>query len=203
MVLFSLAGGGGCEAAFPVASSTASGAPAGLSSAPEPIASGISSATEERPVGIFVGRLKLTKGEQPMVGGRLVSSDSFEERFGVEWRKLLAGRRVRVTGREHVHVCGPDEQCLSDGEIPQILDVRMIEVCASPSAALLAGPRSVPCPPTGEEERACAAECDEQSRACDGVPISNGGAGPRRCGCARETCVESCATSGEVDFRCH
>jgi hypothetical protein len=194
----------GCEArntAVPAATPTTEVAPVETSSPPPLPATPGPPATEQPRAAVVVGRLQLTKGAQPLVGGLLVAAENFEERFGPGWRTHLAGRRVRVTGRKDVHVCEPQEQCMSSGEIPQMLDVRMVEVCSSASLELAPLPRAVACPPSEAEVSACKSECDEQSRRCDSAAGS--GPGPRRCGCARVSCFEGCAESAEADFRCH
>lgn len=164
---------------------------------------GPTSTQEEAPLSVVVGRVQLTKGEQPMVDGRLVSAESFEKRFGADWRKELREHRVRITGRAHTHVCGPDEQCLSGGEIPQMLDVRMIEICASPDHYFTRGRNPVPCPPTKAEESACQTKCNEESKACGEASARGTGPGLRPCGCAMVTCEQGCEMSGEPDFHCH
>lgn len=90
---------------------------------------------------------------------------------------------------------------MSGGEIPQMLDVRRVEVCSSASPGLAPLSGAVACLPGEEEVSACKSECEEQSRRCDGA--SGSGPGPRRCGCARVSCMHGCAESAEADFRCH
>lgn len=200
VVLLGMAGCDGGKVAVPAASPTVE-APLATAPRASPEPSGAAAAGEGAALSVIVGRMELVTGARPMVDKWLVEASSFEERFGADWRKELRDRRVRVTGREHVHVCAPEEECLSYGEVRRLLDVRMIEICASPDLSFTMGRTTVPCPPTKAEEGACVAACSEESKACN--QSGSAGPGPRRCGCAMVVCEESCERSGEVDFRCH
>ena len=159
--------------------------------------------TAEATLSLVIGRVRVVPDGRPMVDGWLISAAAFEERFGADWLGILRDRRVRVTGREESHPCGPEEECLSDGEVRRLTSVRMIEVCWSPDLSFTMGRKTVPCLPTPAEERACNSACSAESQVCSATSRTETGTVSRRCGCAMVTCEQNCAKSGEVDFRCH
>jgi hypothetical protein len=63
------------------------------------------------------GELQASKGFAA-VADVLIPSDAVEKRFGSDWRTTAVGKRVRVRGKLRVHKCGPQEQCLIQGELP-------------------------------------------------------------------------------------
>jgi hypothetical protein len=77
---------------------------------------------------LVVGTLSIEKGKQPMIAGRRFDSSVMDQFFGPAWRDL-AGRRLRVRGVKHDHVCEPAAQCLAGGIIPRLNDVTSVELC--------------------------------------------------------------------------
>jgi len=76
------------------------------------------------------GKLRTTKGAQPIVEGVLISTDFFEEE-GKSWHEKvesLEGKTVVITGQVNRHWCGPMEQCMSDGYIDSMQEVDSFEV---------------------------------------------------------------------------
>ncbi|WP_282421419.1 hypothetical protein [Polyangium sp. 15x6] len=57
----------------------------------------------------------------------LLPDDVLGEKLGRDWRTTMVGKRVRVRGKLRIHKCGPQEQCLIQGELP-ILTPDSIEV---------------------------------------------------------------------------
>ncbi|MDC0740011.1 hypothetical protein [Polyangium mundeleinium] len=57
----------------------------------------------------------------------LIPRDDLKKHLGADWQKTTVGKRVRVRGKLRIHKCGPQEQCLIQGELP-ILTPDSIEV---------------------------------------------------------------------------
>ncbi|TKD12739.1 hypothetical protein [Polyangium fumosum] len=57
----------------------------------------------------------------------LIPRDDLKKHLGEDWQKTTVGKRVRVRGKLRIHKCGPQEQCLIQGELP-ILTPDSIEV---------------------------------------------------------------------------
>ncbi|WP_272417343.1 hypothetical protein [Polyangium jinanense] len=72
------------------------------------------------------GELHASKGFGA-VADVLLPHDVLEEKLGRDWRTTMVGKRVRVRGKLRIHKCGPEEQCLIQGELP-ILTPDSIEV---------------------------------------------------------------------------
>ncbi|MDI1447366.1 hypothetical protein [Polyangium sp. 6x1] len=72
------------------------------------------------------GELRTSKGFGA-VADVLLPHDVLEEKLGSDWRTTMVGKRVRVRGKLRIHKCGPQEQCLLQGELP-ILTPDSIEV---------------------------------------------------------------------------
>ncbi|AUX42601.1 uncharacterized protein SOCE26_040340 [Sorangium cellulosum] len=148
----------------------------------------------------WVGTLELTKGEQPIIAGRLMSREDAERLLGPGWR-ALRGRRVRVLASLRDHVCEPEAQCLRGGRIPLLENVAAIELCrAADSADSVAQPADVDCPPGAAEVAICDAECESRSKECSERTRDPGAL--RRCGCAKVSCDQACKSTGEARFLC-
>ncbi|HVK64289.1 MAG TPA: hypothetical protein VM694_07440 [Polyangium sp.] len=57
----------------------------------------------------------------------LIPRDDLKKHLGEDWQKTTVGKRVRVRGKLRIYKCGPNEQCLIQGELP-ILTPDSIEV---------------------------------------------------------------------------
>ncbi|WP_437985881.1 hypothetical protein [Sorangium sp. So ce117] len=174
----------------------ASAAPAGTPPASPPTAgapSGDAPARER-----WVGTLELTKGSQPLIAGRMLSSEDAERWLGPEWR-ALTGQRVRVLAVLRDHVCEPHAQCMIGGIIPLLEQVASVELCSgagsSGSAAV------VDCAPSPAQKERCQDECRTLSEDC-GRRADGDRGGLRRCGCAKVTCEHGCEETGEPAFTC-
>lgn len=93
----------------------------------------------------------LSVGKGAFVTGAMIPEAALEKQFGSDWRRL-AGRTLRVRGILKVHQCGPEEQCLTTGNIPT-LEPRFMEVV-----------ETVPLDPTSRY--LCFDDCDRVDRAC-------------------------------------
>ncbi|WP_437930251.1 hypothetical protein WMF37_13795 [Sorangium sp. So ce291] len=192
--------------AAPAAASTAnvaSSAPGGALSSPAGALSAPPPADPERPAEApprepWVGTLELTKGEQPMIAGRIMSREDAERWLGPDWR-ALRGQRVRVLAVLRDHVCEPHAQCLQGGRIPLLEQVASVDLCSDPGPA--GRPEGVDCAPSPAQSARCKAECGSLSDSCDHQGAGDRGA-LRRCGCAKVTCEQGCDKSGEPSFAC-
>lgn len=144
----------------------------------------------------WVGTLTLTKGEQPLVAGRMMSREDAERWLGPSFREL-SGQRVRVTAVLRDHVCEPHAQCMTGGRIPLLEDVASIELCSGGDAA---GRPEVDCTPSPAQLARCEAECRGLSDDCDRRAGDRGAL--RRCGCAKISCEQGCRETGEPLFAC-
>ncbi|MGK3981611.1 hypothetical protein WME99_01140 [Sorangium sp. So ce136] len=189
--------------AAPAAASTApavSSAPGGALSSPGGALSAPPSAEPERaaeapPREPWVGTLELTKGEQPMIAGRIMSREDAERWLGPDWR-ALRGQRVRVLAALRDHVCEPHAQCLQGGRIPLLEQVASVDLCNDAGR-----PEGVDCALSPAQSARCKAECRDLSDSCDQQGASDRGA-LRRCGCAKVTCEQGCDKTGEPWFAC-
>ncbi|WP_437682219.1 hypothetical protein [Sorangium sp. So ce131] len=145
----------------------------------------------------WVGTLELTKGEQPMIAGRLMSREDAERVLGPDWR-ALRGRRVRVLASLRDHVCEPEAQCLTGGRIPLLENVASIELCSPADSTVQ--PAGVDCAPGAAEVAICEAECQSRSQECSERAPDRGAL--RRCGCAKVSCEQACKSRGEAQFVC-
>jgi hypothetical protein len=146
----------------------------------------------------IVGTLSLTKGAQPVIAGRMLSSDDLAKHFGDTWRRLV-GRRFRARGEKHDHQCEPDAQCMQDGVIPLLREVVSIELCRG--CMNPAGVAAVDCLVTDDEVTACIAVCKEASDACDAGAKRDRGR-LRRCGSRWVGCRSSCKQHADPDPLC-
>ncbi|WP_437727230.1 hypothetical protein [Sorangium sp. So ce861] len=183
--------------AAPVASTApaASSAPAGTLPASPPVEK--ERPGEASPLERWVGTLELTKGAQPLIGGRILSREDAERWLGPDWRSL-AGQRVRVTAVLRDHVCEPHAQCLTGGRIPLLEQVASVEVCSGAEAA--GRTDVVDCAPSPAQVARCEAECHSLSDGCDRHAGDRGAL--RRCGCAKISCERGCEETGEPHFSC-
>lgn len=142
------------------------------------------------------GWLFLTKGAQPLIGGRLLSSDTMARHFGDDWRKLR-DRRFRVYGDLHDHRCEPDAQCMQDGVIPSVRNVTGIELCRGCKPA----PPHVTPVDCEKDVPGCLALCDSRGALC-----RDRSAGKERhverCDSQHRDCREGCRMHGEPDPYC-
>ncbi|WP_437977744.1 hypothetical protein WMF11_13245 [Sorangium sp. So ce295] len=178
------------------AASAASAPPAGTPPASPPTAgapSGDAPARER-----WVGTLELTKGSQPLIAGRMLSSEDAERWLGPEWR-ALAGQRVRVLAVLRDHVCEPHAQCMIGGIIPLLEQVASVELCSSTGSSGSAA--VVDCAPSPAQKERCQDECRTLSEDC-GRRADGDRGGLRRCGCAKVTCENGCEETGEPAFTC-
>ncbi|MGK3995444.1 hypothetical protein [Sorangium sp. So ce1024] len=204
------AGGVGCaEGARPApasagqGASAAQGASAGhgapaataASSAPAAPPAGQDPSGEAVPLERWVGTLKLTKGAQPMIAGRIMAREDAERWLGPDWR-VLVGQRVRVMAVLRDHVCEPHAQCLSGGRIPLLEQVASVDLCTGPDGR----PDRVDCTPSPAQIARCNADCGSFSADCSERADDRGEL--RRCGCAKVGCEQGCGETGEPSFAC-
>ncbi|WP_437489923.1 hypothetical protein WME75_11730 [Sorangium sp. So ce1014] len=145
----------------------------------------------------WVGTLTLTKGEQPLIAGRMMSREDAERWLGPGWR-ALEGQRVRVMAVLRDHVCEPHAQCMTGGRIPLLEQVASIELCSGGDAA--GRQEVVDCTPSPAQLARCEAECRGLSDDCDQRAGDRGAL--RRCGCAKISCEQRCRETGEPLFAC-
>ena len=166
---------------------------------PEPRAADITEpAAEPKSVDTIVGTLSLTKGAQPVIAGRMLSSDDVAKHFGDKWRSLV-GKRFRARGEKYDYQCEPDAQCMQDGVIPLLREVVSIELCRG--CMNPAGVASVDCPVTEVEVSACVAVCKEASDACDAGANRDRGR-LRRCGSKWVGCRSMCEQYADPNPLC-
>lgn len=141
------------------------------------------------------GELRVSKGN-PAVADVLLAHRPIVDRFGKSWMKSALGARIRVRGTLRVHVCGPQEQCLSTGEIP-VLTPDVIEVISpAPAPSATATAKAVTSSQT--EEQRCLAECKRTSDACDQSAKDNRRE-LKRCGSRFMTCEDDCRKTISLD----
>ena len=145
------------------------------------------------------GLLSLTKGGQPVIGGRMLNSDTMAKFFGEDWRNL-EGRRFRVYGESRDHACGPRAQCLTSGVIPLVRNVVSIELCEGCNKTP-AGVRAVKCPVSEDDKRGCLAICDDRGETCRNRVAGNP-AHTQRCDSQLGGCRKGCLLHGEPDPYC-
>lgn len=75
----------------------------------------------------FEGVVQISKGSA-FLEGHMLPHDFMKERFGREWRAAVEGKRARVTGTAEVYHCGPNEQCLMQGNIPRFKTVTRFDL---------------------------------------------------------------------------
>lgn len=104
----------------------AASAPADSPQAPrvDPRASGEDTATGAR---TFEGVVRMSKGSA-FLEGHMLPHDFMKTRFGREWPKAVEGKRARAVGTTEVYRCGPNEQCLIQGNIPRFTTVTSFEL---------------------------------------------------------------------------
>lgn len=146
--------------------------------------------------GVVSGWLSLTKGAQPVIGGRMLGSDTMAKFFGKDWRDLK-GRRFRVYGEKHDHKCDPGAQCMLGGVIPGMRNVTHVELCQG-CATLPANVKAVECTP---DKAGCVAICEYRGELCRNEVASNA-EHIRRCDSQVVGCRKGCQLHGTLDPDC-
>lgn len=164
--------------------------------APTPPSSSVDSHAPVAAKPAFSGWLHLTKGAQPLIGGRLLASETMVTFFGEDWRDLK-GRRFRVFGRKHDHECDPDAQCMTDGVIPTVRDVTSVELCRGCQPA----PPHVKTVTCEKDTEGCFAICDRRGAECR-ERVAGNERHLERCGSQHSDCREGCQLHGEPDPYC-
>jgi hypothetical protein len=170
--------------------------PRASSSEPSPVAPAVLDAPKMQATPAVSGWLSLTKGAQPVIGGRMLQSDTMAKFFGQDWR-ALKGRRFRVYGEIHDHQCDPRAQCLVEGVIPIVRNVTSIELCQG-CAAAPTDVKAVACTP---DKAGCAAICERHGELCRSRVGSNA-KHMQRCDSQIADCREGCQRYGDPDPHC-
>lgn len=113
--------------------------------APRPAVSNpVPTADPQQPDGTTVaeGPLQISK-MNPFVQGWVLPREELSERFGDDWMKRLANRRLRIRGITEVYHCPPESQCLTSGSIPRFRSVTELGLLCTDGRTLIV-PRRCP-----------------------------------------------------------